>query len=469
VVSELADRLRARSSQLPGRLAVADRRSALDDPTLLAEAVDAGRSLRYLAGRESPMVAVCLPLSVDAVVMLVAAIVGDYSVCFLDPEADEGRRAAVLERVAPDVIVERSGSRRFEPAGHAPGNGGEPTAAGYVAMSSGSVGGGPKGVLSSWAAVSRFVPHGAQALRIGADDTWAEVSHPSYDMAVTNLLVALWSGAAIQVSSALGDRVRPVKFADRVSATHLRVAPRFVDLAAAERKGTPASSLRVWGSGGDRLYAAQVERLFGMGVPTVVNTYGTSESIGFASAAVLENGSAVPSQNGTVTIGQGSVGPWRTEVVASSGRSMLAIRTPYLPQAYLFGEASGGYPAWVSPDTLLTGDAGGMAEGDLYCLGRAGRHVKRRGRFVDLDHVDATIRSCHDVASFTVLTAAGELLSLVEVRSEHVEVLSAALPRILTPDVLPDRLLAVGQLPRLGNGKIDQAGAATLAAGSPVV
>ena len=81
--------------------------------------------------------------------------------------------------------------------------------------------------------------------------------------------------------------------------------------------------------------------------------------------------------------------------------------------------------------------------------------------------MDASIRSCHDVASLTLLTASGELLSLVEVRGEHVDALSAALPRILTPDVLPDRLLTMGQLPRLGNGKIDQAGAASLAAGSP--
>ncbi len=465
-MSELADRLRSRLSRQPGRPAVADRRSALDDRTLLTEAVEAGRRVKHLADRESPMVAVCLPLSADAVLMLVAAIVGDYSVCFLDPEADGARRAAVLENVAPDVIVDRSGTRRFEPAGNVAGTRAEPIAAGYTAMSSGSLGGAPKAVLSSWDAVSQFVPHGAEALRIGAGDTWAELSHLSYDMAITNLLVALWSGAAIRVSSALGDRVRPLKFADRVSATHLRVAPRFVDLAAAERREAAVPSLRVWGSGGDRLYATAVERLFDLGVPAVVNTYGTSESIGFASAALLENGSAIPCQNGTATIGRGSVGPWRTTIIDSSDRSMLAIRTPYLPQAYLFGEASGGYPAWVSPDTLLTGDAGGMAEGDLYCLGRAGRHVKRRGRFVDLDHVDATIRSRHDVASFTLLTATGELLSLVEVQSENVDVLSAALPRTLTPDVLPDRLLAVPQLPRLGNGKIDQAGAASLAAGS---
>jgi acyl-coenzyme A synthetase/AMP-(fatty) acid ligase len=284
-------------------------------------------------------------------------------------------------------------------------------------------------------------------------------------MAITNLLVALWSGAAIQVSPALGDRVRPMKFADRVSATHLRVAPRFVDLAAAERRGTAVPSLRVWGSGGDRLYATALERLFAMGVPTVVNTYGTSESIGFASAALLESGSAIPCQNGTVTIGRGSVGPWRTKVVDSSDRPMLAVQTPYLPEPYLFGAASGGYPAWVSPDTLLTGDVGSLVDGHLFCLGRAGRHVKRRGRFVDLDHVDATIRTRHDVASFTLLTATGELLSLVEVQSEHVDVLRAALPRTLTPDVLPDRLLPVTQLPRLGNGKINQAGAASLAAG----
>jgi acyl-coenzyme A synthetase/AMP-(fatty) acid ligase len=285
-------------------------------------------------------------------------------------------------------------------------------------------------------------------------------------MAMTNLLVALASGAALHLSAALGDRVRPLRFMERVEATHLRVAPRFIDLAVAERRDPPAS-LRVWGSGGDRLHVSHVERVFDLGVPSVVNTYGTSESMGFASSARLERGTDVHSLNGTVTIGTGGVGPWRTVVAGVGDHPMLAIQTPHLPAGYLFG-TGGEYPRWHASDTLLTGDAGAEVGGDLFCLGRSGRRVKRHGRFVDLDEVDAALRSHRDVASYTVVTTEGELLCLVETGDEEARALHRGLPAVLRPEILPDRLVPVRKIPRLGNGKIDQARAGALAIGEGV-
>jgi acyl-coenzyme A synthetase/AMP-(fatty) acid ligase len=226
-------------------------------------------------------------------------------------------------------------------------------------------------------------------------------------MAMTNLLLVLASGARLRLSSALGDRLRPLRHLDRSGATHVRVAPRFIDLAAAERRDAPVGTLRVWASGGDRLYASQVEALFALGVPNVVNTYGTSESLGFASAAVFRAGAEVPAVNGAATIGCGRVGPWRVEIAVVEGAEMLAVRTPYLPGPYLFGEASGGFPSWVAEDVVLTGDTGTADRSMLFCTGRAGRQVKRHGRFVDLDHVDTALRAHHRVASFTTVSATG--------------------------------------------------------------
>jgi acyl-coenzyme A synthetase/AMP-(fatty) acid ligase len=409
------------------------------------------------------MVAVVLPLSVDAVVLLVAGILGDFSVVFLDPEADPGRRAAILAAVAPDVLVDASGARHCGSPDQAVAARQE-LSPGYVAMSSGSLGGAPKGVLSSWDSVSAFVEHGAAALQLGPHDTWAETSHPSYDMAMTNLLLVLASGARLRLSSALGDRLRPLRHVDRVGATHVRVAPRFIDLAAAERRDAPVGTLRVWASGGDRLYASQVEALFALGVPNVVNTYGTSESLGFASAAVFRAGAEVPAVNGAATIGCGRVGPWRVEIAVVEGAEMLAVRTPHLPGPYLFGEASGGFPSWVAEDVVLTGDTGTSDRSMLFCTGRAGRQVKRHGRFVDLDHVDTALRAHHRVASFTTVSATGELVCLVEAGSEALAVLEKSLPSVLAPDVLPNRLVPVERLPRLGNGKIDHGQAKTLVA-----
>ena len=444
---------------------MSDGKATLDDAGLVAAALDAAADVKRLAGHGSPMVAVVLPLSTDAVVMLLAAILGEYSVCFVDPSGPAERRAQILSRARPDIVVDTNGIRRQVTSQiEASARTRKHSEPGYVAMSSGSLGGEPKAVLSPWRSIDSFVPYGAAALDLGADSTWAELSHPAYDMAMTNLLVAIASGAALRISAALGDRLRPLRFIRRVEATHLRVAPRFIDLAVAERREPPAS-LRVWGSGGDRLYAAHVERVFSLGVPSVVNTYGTSESMGFASSALLERGADVHALNGTVTIGTGGVGPWRTVVAGVGEQSMLAIQTPHLPAGYLFG-TGGEYPRWHAPDMLLTGDAGTQVGGDLFCLGRSGRRVKRNGSFVDLDEVDAVLRSHRDVASYTVVTTEGELLCLVETGDEEARALHRGLPAVLRPEILPDRLVPVRQIPRLGNGKIDQARAGALAMGA---
>ena len=406
------------------------------------------------------MVAAVLPLSSDALVWLLAAVVGDFSLCFIDPAAAEDRRDAVLDALAPDLVVDKAGTRA---SGASAPSGARPRTPGYVAMSSGSTGGGPKGVLSSWASIAEFVPHGAEALELDESAVWAEVSHLSYDLAMTNLLVALASGCSIRLSSSLGDRLRPLGFTEKVRATHLRLAPRFIDLAVNERPGPGPRSLRVWGSGGDRLSASGARQVFELGISTIVNTYGTSETIGFASAARVGADDPLPSVHGTVSIGHGSVGPWRTELHERGDDSMLAIESPHLPDGYLFGRAKGDYPRWEGAERVMTGDLGARLGDDLYCLGRAGRRVKRSASFVDLDEIDTLVREANGVTTFTVATAGGELVSLVEGPAEQTATLRRVLAGQLRPDTLPDALLPVRQLPRLGNGKIDQGEALRLA------
>lgn len=462
-LNALGDHVRSLRSRAGSRATVADRRSSLTDGELLGAADETARRIRGRARRDTPMVAAVLPLSTDALVLLLAAVVGDFSLCFIDPAAPEERRTGVLDALAPDVVV--------DPAGMTVADSPRPPDAtdsgpGYVAMSSGSTGGGPKGVLSSWASIAAFVPHGAEALELDETGTWAEVSHLSYDLAMTNLLIGLAAGCSIRLSSSLGDRLRPLGFTEKVGATHLRLAPRFIDLAVNERPGAGARSLRVWGSGGDRLSAAGARQVFGLGIPTIVNTYGTSETIGFASAARVTADDASLSAHATVTIGQGTVGPWRTHLEDRGADAMLAIESPHLPDGYLFGRAQGGYPRWEGTDRVMTGDLGVRVDGHLYCLGRAGRRVKRSASFVDLDEIDTTMRETSGVTSFTVATTAGQLVSLVEAPAAQLDGLRRVLPTRLRPDTVPDELVPVRQLPRLGNGKIDQGEALRLAESS---
>jgi acyl-CoA synthetase (AMP-forming)/AMP-acid ligase II len=460
-VNPLADRVRSTRSRARNEETVADRRSSLADSDLLSAAAETADAIRAAAGREHAMVAAVLSLSTDALVMLTAAVVGDFSLCFLDPVATD-RRRAVLDVLRPDVLVEGTTT----PAQAATGLAVRDHPPGYVAMSSGSMGGGPKAVLSPWSNIDAFVAAGAEALELDRGSVWAEVSHPSYDVSMTNLLVALAIGCSIRLSSSLGDRLRPLGFSDRVGATHMRAAPRFIDLAAIERSRDGKRSLRVWGSGGDRLPAASARQLFGLGIPTIVNTYGTSETIGFASAVRLTADDDLPTVHGTVAVGTGTVGPWRACLRDPGDDSMLVIESSHLPDGYLFGWPQGEYPRWETADRVLTGDLGARRGRDLYCLGRVGRRVKRSASFVDLDVLDSILKETLGVTSFTAAMPTGELVTLVEGSEGRLHGLRRALPTVLRPDTVPDELVVVRQLPLLGNGKVDQGAAERLAAQS---
>ena len=330
-------------------------------------------------------------------------------------------------------------------------------------MSSGSTGGRPKGVLAGWDGVARFVEAGAAALDLDHTGVWAEATHLSYDMSMTNILTSLAAGARIALGST-SDNLRPLRFAARTGATHLRVAPRTVDLAVAERRAAHPD-LRVWGSGGDRLMTRHLTALRDLGIPTVVNTYGTSETIGFASAARINPADPPDDHLGAVTIGPGQVGDWSLDLHDIDDLPMVRIHSPVIPGGYAFGGPSeGGYPVWVSPGTVVSGDVGAAGGGGYFCLGRAGRKVKRNGLFVDLDQIDQDIVDRFDVPSHTVALVDGTLITLVEADASTSRVLQVSLPSFLPPDRVPARLVHVASIPRLANGKVDQRAARDLAA-----
>ena len=459
-MNRLADVLR--SSAGAGDSVVADARAALSLPDAVRRGQELARDLARVAARPHPVVAVVLPSSADVVTQLLAAVVGDHTVCFLDP-SNGPRAEAVIASLDPDVVVDPSGlhPRRSGPARRAVS-----TPAGYVAMSSGTTGTAPKGVLTTWDCLADFVPHGVEAMQVDRSSSWAEPNHPSYDLALTNWVLALGAGASLHVSSGLGDRMRPLGFVARRGATHVRWAPGYADLAAAEaRRGVPCG-VRVWGSGGDRLSVAQATTVLGLGVSSLVNTYGTSETAGFASTAAYASTDELRSLHGAVSIGNGRLGSWWLELAPEpawgTGGDVIAVHTPHVGGGYLFGGQGADYPRWER-DRVVTGDLGVETDGAVFCFGRLGRLVKRSAGFVNLDDVDAVLRELRGLATYTVATRAGSLVTLVEADGQPLTGARDDLASRVAPAVLPDVLVAVAALPRLGNGKADQAGALLLA------
>ena len=439
---------------------VADRRTSLPIDEVVRRADDLSVQARAVTGCEVPVVAVALPSSADVVVHLVAAVLGGYTVCFLDPTAPGDKSAVVQAALRPDAVADSTGLHRTDGAGS------EELEPGYIAMSSGSTGGGPKGVLTTWESLADFLPNGVEALRLDQSSCWAEPSHPGFDLALTNWLLALSAGASLHVSSSLVDLLRPLAFTGRVGATHVRLAPRFVDLAVAEGEHGARAQLEVWGSGGDRLAPAQAERVLELGVKALVNTYGTSETGGFASAATFTSVDQISERHGSVSVGGGRVGSWGLEATTGApdrpDDTLLAVTTPWVGFGYLFGGDGVEFPRW-DLGRVVTGDRGVEYDGHWFCFGRSGRQVKRSATFVNLDEVDLELREQQGLVTFTVATTVGLLVTLAEGSSTEPEVILDRLSTAVARDLLPDLLVHVPRLPRLGNGKIDQAGAGRIA------
>ncbi|WP_169787664.1 AMP-binding protein [Luteipulveratus mongoliensis] len=434
---------------------IADRSGGLSLAEARQDASDLVTEIRAASSVVRPTVAVRLPLGSRAALCLTTAILHDLTVVFLDPAWPDERTKAVLTAVRPHVVIDQEGVRAGDSDGAA-----TELVSGYLAMTSGSTGAAPKGVLAPWASVSRFVAAGAAELELDAAAVWAEPTPLSYDMAITNVLLALASGAQLQLGST-ADGLRPLRFATRVGATHVRLAPRSVELAVAERRSAPPS-LRVWGSGGDRLRTSHVRAVHELGIPAVVNTYGTSETIGFASAARLLTGADVPEHEGVVTVGDGRVGDWSVQLDSDQ---LLAIHSEWAPGGYRFGGQDGdGYPRWSSTGGVVTGDIGVHDGTNFFCLGRSGRRVKRHGIFIDLDYVDDLLERAHGVASFTFQDPSGRLLTIAEIDADRVTNVRKALAEVVTSEQLPESLIPVARVPRLANGKVDQRQARELGA-----
>ena len=89
--------------------------------------------------------------------------------------------------------------------------------------------------------------------------------------------------------------------------------------------------------------------------------------------------------------------------------------------------------------------------------------MKRNGSFVELDEIDLHVHGARAVTSFTVATASGSLLSMVEADGTALSGLRRELATSLRPELVPDEVIAIARLPRLANGKIDQTAASALA------
>ena len=96
-MNPLAELVRAAAGAGRGRVTDARVSLTLDEAVVLAEEI--AREVTRSSTRTRAVVAVVLPSSADAVLQLLAAVVGDHTVCFLDPS--NGPRTAAVAPSRP--------------------------------------------------------------------------------------------------------------------------------------------------------------------------------------------------------------------------------------------------------------------------------------------------------------------------------------------------------------------------------
>nr|WP_246233058.1 AMP-binding protein [Nakamurella aerolata] len=388
----------------------------------------------------------------------------------------------------------------------------------YVLFTSGSTGH-PKAVPQYQEAVITCADNQRRSLGLSPADRLSMLAPFGYDMAAVDLYSALLGGATIVPFDLQRRGLAELPgFLVRQRVTVLHAAPTVLGAIAgvwARHGGTREHSIRIVLSGGEPLLSSLVHRLRGVFSEsiTIVNGYGSTEA-SFSCHRRIEPGE--PVADGLVPIGrpltgfevslvpapdisQGSEGLAGEPAVGELVVRSRCVTTGYLPEA---GVQRSNLPPererFVDhPDgtrSFRTGDLGRRGgDGELICLGRLDRQLKRRGVRIDPIEIERRLRAHPAVDRAAVIlqpagasgqqaaaaTNGDELVAVValtalgmhatesrgvtqgvaaagdsagqRIESELVGQLARELPRAL----LPDRVVVWDRLPLTASGKID--------------
>ncbi|MER7923552.1 non-ribosomal peptide synthase/polyketide synthase [Streptomyces sp. NPDC096057] len=452
---------------------------------------EAGRLARYLiAAGVGPerRVAVVAERSVGTVVALLAVSMAGGAFVPLDPAHPADRLALVLEDADPvavlctqatwsalpegapgQVIVLDDPVTVADVAGHAPGRVVdaeriaplEVANAAYVIHTSGSTGR-PKGVVVShaglanlaWAQIDRFAVH--------AEARVLQFASLSFDAAVSELCMALVSGAVLVVAGAeeLPPRVSLGEAVERARATHVTVPPGV--LAVEEVLPSWLETLVV---AGEACPPGLVDR-WSVG-RRMVNAYGPTEvTVCAAMSLPLNPGDG---SGGSVPIGR----PLRNartfvldeflQPVPVGVAGELYVSGPGLARGYsgrpdLTAERFVAAPFGEGERMYRTGDLiRWTAEGQLEFVGRADEQVKIRGFRIELGEVEGALEAHPQVDHAVVMVREGRLVGYVVGHEVDADALRVFATSRLPEYMVPAAVVVLDAFPFTVNGKVDRA------------
>ncbi|MGH3165971.1 MAG: amino acid adenylation domain-containing protein [Trebonia sp.] len=486
----LPDLVLAWARRAPDAPAVSSGRRILTYRQLTDEAAVLARRLRVAGVGYRDVVAVCLPPSVEMVVAYLGAALAGAAYLPLDPGHPDTRLSFMIaETRAVAVVTAASRADRFvgvtavliddfvrDVSNSAvdislpPRRGDDPA---YVIYTSGSTGG-PKGVQVDHRALAARL-YGLPALELRPGDRMLAIASPAFDISVLEIWAPLINGAEVHLPEPGWDLTTLTALLTERQFTHtlmsatvlhqlVRHAPEALD------------GMRQILVGGDVLSPAVVRTLQARGVAGLVNTYGPTETVVFATAVPLSTWSERESP--TIPIGAAVSNTHLVVVdeglnpVPDGAVGEICIGGAGLARGYLGDPAQTEQRFVPDPFTAeapgrlyRTGDLGRWLPGDvLEFLGRKDEQLKIRGVRVELGEVRAALTRLPGVTDALVLGDGEDpddrrLVGYV-LPGPNADLDGSSLRRALALDLpgqlVPDVITLVNTWPLTSSGKIDR-------------
>lgn len=428
-------------------------------------------------------VAVILPRSADAVVMLLACLRIGAVFCPLAPTDPAVRQRALLDRLRPAAIVSPD-AIRAGPAAAAP----DPAEIAYIIHTSGSTGL-PKPVAVGRESLAGHVAAIQPTYQLRDTDRVLQFAAPAFDVFLEETLPTLLSGGTVVVAASelpSGAEVAALIGLRGVTVANLPTgyaAAVLTELATALAGWPP--SLRLLVLGGERV-TADFARRVRAALPDVdlINAYGVTEATITSSCwrwAASDPESAADGAD-DLPIGRPLPGteiyvidhdrrPVAAGIVGEVAIGGTGVALGYVddpgPTGQRFGPVCG-----VPGRCYLTGDLGyWRPDGQLVFTGRRDNQVKVLGHRIELEEVESVAATVMRGARRAVVLddtgPAPRLIGFTDTSLDMTgEEITRALAERLPRSMIPARWIAVPAIPVLAGDKPDRAALAALIPGA---
>lgn len=341
----------------------------------------------------------------------------------------------------------------------------------YIIFTSGTTGN-PKGVMISVGAAHQYISTIKDWLGLKKSDKVLETCELSFDFSVHNMFSTWKAGASLHILPATM-AMNALKFVQKSELTVWNSVPSLAGMLSQMKILQPNSlqNLRVTVFGGEQLpegtiikwkAAAPNSKIFNLYGPTEATVFCMSQEIKehipvTEGRHVVSIGSAFPNNEAVILDEQG-------KILGNDKQGELAIAGPQLAKGYLGMEklTEERFPVIDGKRWYLTGDlAFHDSSGNFHCLGRMDNQIKINGYRIELEEVDAHLRSVCGVdmvCSVALLQADGTAKGIVsfvphEVDKDHI---IAALKAKLPGYMVPNEIISIEEMPCNRSGKVDR-------------